>query len=145
MAPYKADDVVARYPDIRTWVVGGHSMGGAMAAQYTFKRPDVVSGLLLWDAYPPGTIDLTDTSAVVAQIYRTDSQGLAPANFREVDDLLPEQMMRFPILGGEHTYFGDYVLANHRPAPKAEISLEEQMATVISASTEFMTTVSEKQ
>ena len=138
MAPYKADDVIEQYPGINRWAIAGHSMGGAMAAQYVVKKPGKVAGLMLWDAYPPANIDLTTTDTIVAQIYRTDARGYAPKNFIEVDELLPRNALRFPIKNGEHTYFGDYVLASHRPEPKAEISLEEQMAIVIDASIEFM-------
>jgi pimeloyl-ACP methyl ester carboxylesterase len=138
MAPDKADEVLARFPEIGVWAIGGHSMGGAMAAQYTYKNRDKVAGLLLWDAYPPANVDLRNTSALVAQIYRTDMEGNAPENFREVAHLMPANALLFPIRGAEHTYFGDYILANHRPEPKAEISLEEQMALVIGASQEFM-------
>ena len=32
--PNAADEVIAAHPEVETWVVGGHSLGGAMAAQY---------------------------------------------------------------------------------------------------------------
>lgn len=138
MAPYKADEVIEHFSEISVWAIAGHSMGGAMAAQYVYKKPGKVDGLLFWDAYPPSDIDLSQTEVLVAQIYRTDMNGNAPDNFREVDHLLPEDTLRFPIKGADHTYFGDYILASHRPEPKAEISLEEQMAIVIDSSIEFM-------
>ncbi len=33
-----ADEVIAAHPEVETWVVGGHSLGGAMAAQYAAKN-----------------------------------------------------------------------------------------------------------
>ena len=30
----RADDVIAAYPDVHTWITSGHSLGGAMAAEY---------------------------------------------------------------------------------------------------------------
>jgi len=36
----RAGDVVEAYPDIDTWVLSGHSLGGAMAAEYTKSIPD---------------------------------------------------------------------------------------------------------
>jgi len=143
--PNKADEVIAGYPQISTWAIAGHSMGGAMAAQYVVQHPGKMSGLMFWDAYPSADINLKDADVIVAQIYRTDKKGKAPENFREVQNLLPESTMDFPIAGAAHTYFGDYILASHRPAPNANISLEEQMAAVIELSLEFMAVVSNSQ
>ncbi|MFN8620533.1 MAG: alpha/beta hydrolase [Chloroflexota bacterium] len=43
-----ADAVIAAYPDIDTWVIGGHSLGGAMAAtNYVDQHPGAVDGLAL--------------------------------------------------------------------------------------------------
>jgi hypothetical protein len=42
----RADDVIEAYPDVDSWVIGGHSLGGAMTAEYLKKRPDAVDGLV---------------------------------------------------------------------------------------------------
>ena len=36
----KADEVITAYPKMRYWVIGGHSLGGSMAASYTRKNTD---------------------------------------------------------------------------------------------------------
>lgn len=41
----KASDVIAAYPQVRSWVIGGHSLGGSMAAQYALKNPSIIEGL----------------------------------------------------------------------------------------------------
>jgi pimeloyl-ACP methyl ester carboxylesterase len=138
MAPDKADEVIAEYPEVTDWVVAGHSMGGAMAAQYALSHATRVKGVLLWDAYPPDHVDLTAAGFSVGQIYRTDASGTAPENFRAVAHLLPEDAMRVPIAGAAHTYFGDYILAPHRPAPVATISLDDQQEIIVAASLQFM-------
>lgn len=143
MEPYKADEVLRQYPEITSWAIGGHSMGGAMAAQYVHKKPGLMAGLLLWDAYPPSNVDLRETGSKVAQIYRTDAEGNAPENFREVDYLLPDISMRFPMQGADHTYFGDFILASHRPEPEAQITLDEQLAIVIDGSLSLMKAMQE--
>ncbi len=50
----KALEVIEAHPEIRTWVIGGHSLGGAMAARFASRHPDTISGLVLWAAYPAG-------------------------------------------------------------------------------------------
>ena len=138
MAPNKADEVFAAFPEIEDWVISGHSMGGAMAAQYTLAHPHKISGLLLWDAYPAGNVDLSQIDTLVAQIYRTDLEGNSPDNFRDADHLLPPNALRIPIAGAEHTYFGDYILASHRPTPNASITVDEQQALIVKGSVKFL-------
>jgi len=48
-APSRADAVLAGEADVQRWVVGGHSLGGAMACRYAAEEP--VAGLLLVGAY----------------------------------------------------------------------------------------------
>ncbi len=138
MAPNKAQAVIAAHPEIDSWVIVGHSMGGAMAAQFAATHADEVSGVLMWDAYPPETVNLTAASFAVGQIYRTDAEGVAPDSFRAVDHLLPEDAFRVPMAGAAHTYFGDYILAAHRPEPQATISLDEQQKIIIVATVQFI-------
>jgi len=49
-----ADSVIDTYPDIKTWYIGGHSLGWAMASSYASKNQDRVSGLILLGAYVYG-------------------------------------------------------------------------------------------
>ena len=55
-----ADAVIAAHPEITHWAVGGHSLGGSMAARYVQGHADQVEGLLLLAAYPD--IDLSGLS-----------------------------------------------------------------------------------
>ena len=45
MAPNVADEIIAAHPEIQHWVIGGHSIGGAFAVQYTFKHPKKIEGV----------------------------------------------------------------------------------------------------
>ena len=42
-----AGDVIAAYPDVSHWAIGGHSLGGAMAARFAYSHPAEVQGLVL--------------------------------------------------------------------------------------------------
>ena len=143
MKPAKADEVIDAFPSINSWVIIGHSMGGAMAAKYASEHPDKVSGLLLWDAYPPANIDLKDAAFLVGQIYRIDESGSAPENFLSASHLFPENAFLVPIKNGEHTYFGDYILAAHRPVPATSLTVDEQQQVVIDATLRFLLQVSQ--
>ena len=57
----KADDVISAYPDMRYWVIGGHSLGGSMAANYAVSNPENVQGIAFWASYPASGDDLSST------------------------------------------------------------------------------------
>ena len=62
LAVFDADSaatLIADNPDIDTWVVGGHSLGGAMAAGFAADNSTPIDGLALWAAYPAAGTDLT--------------------------------------------------------------------------------------
>ncbi len=41
LAPDRADQIMAAYPAIKKWAIGGHSLGGTMAAAYVYQHPSV--------------------------------------------------------------------------------------------------------
>lgn len=58
MAPDRAEAVFAAYPQIARWAIIGHSLGGAMAAGFVYRHPQSVTGLVIWDSYPPDSASL---------------------------------------------------------------------------------------
>lgn len=54
LAPNRANEVIAAFPDVQHWAIGGHSLGGAMACSFVAEHPDAVQGLLLMGAYCAG-------------------------------------------------------------------------------------------
>ena len=54
LAPFRADLVMREYPQIETWVVAGHGLGGMVASLYTqFRRSKYnIEGLALFSAAP---------------------------------------------------------------------------------------------
>ena len=67
--PGAADKVMAAYPEIQHWAIGGHSLGGAMAANYAVNHPEQVQGLVLWAAYPASSDDLSSSNLRVVSIF----------------------------------------------------------------------------
>ncbi len=134
-APGKAADVMAAYPEIERWVVGGHSLGGAMAANFAYSNPDSVDGLALWAAYPAGSNDLSNrTDLSLISIYGTEDMGLE--GIEASPPLLPSQTQWVVIDGGNHAQFGWY-----GPQPGdgiATISREEQQAQIVAATATFL-------
>jgi len=76
LAPGRADAVIGAHPEIRRWVIGGHSLGGAMAANFVYNHPDRVAGLVLWASWPAGNNSLTEFDLPILSIYGTEDMGL---------------------------------------------------------------------
>ncbi len=103
-----ADRILAVHPEIQRWVIGGHSLGGTMAARYAHANPDTISGLALLAAYPEAHIDFSRRDLTVASIY-AENDGLATVAEVEASfALLPDEALRVKIAGGNHAQFGWY-------------------------------------
>jgi hypothetical protein len=122
MAPFRpnvADEIMAAYPEIRHWVIGGHSVGGTVAAQYTNRHRDVIAGLAIWASYPADNVDLVDASIPVALIYGSHDPRVNDDSVARRRHLLPANTRYVRIDGGDHHQFGSY-----------EIKPQEHHATI---------------
>ena len=79
-----ADEVIKSYPEIKHWAVGGHSLGGSMAASYARAHLDKIQGLVLWASYPAGSDDLSKTSLKVGSIYAANDGLATPGKNRRL-------------------------------------------------------------
>ena len=95
------------FPDIEKWYVGGHSLGGSMAASYAAEHAEELEGLLLLASY--STADLTGSGLDVLSIYGSEDGVLNMDKYNEYRPNLPEETTAEIILeGGNHAGFGDY-------------------------------------
>ncbi len=74
---------IADHPEITTWAVGGHSLGGVSAASFAADNPASVSGLLLWASYPNG--DLSTTTPAGRIDLRQQRRADHPGRHRKVE------------------------------------------------------------
>ncbi|MBV6396849.1 MAG: hypothetical protein HFACDABA_02451 [Anaerolineales bacterium] len=134
-----ADRVIAEYPQIEYWAVGGHSFGGVAAFSFAAKHPGRVNGLILWASYPANDL-LKQSSLRVLSIYGTlDMTGAD--TFAEKNALLPPGAQIVVIEGGNHAQFGDY---GPQPGdPAATISHADQQEQVVQAVVQFLASLSQ--
>ena len=99
-------DVVEEHPEVETWAVGGHSLGGVAASSYAGGHPGQVDGLVLWASYPQGS--LADSGLTVASIYGTNDRLTTPEDVDGSRPDLPEDTAYTAVPGAVHAYFGDY-------------------------------------
>lgn len=132
----QALDVIEAHPEVESWVVGGHSLGGTMAARFANRYTEQVDGLVLWAAYPADADDLTESGVGVVSIYGT-LDGLAQAGeITASAALLPADTTWVPVDGGNHAQFGFY--GPQQGDNPATISREEQQAQVVDATAAFL-------
>lgn len=101
-----ADGIQELYPEIKSWYIGGHSLGGSMAASYLGKQTDAYDGLILLGAY--STADLSDSNLNVLSVYGSEDQVLNREKYDKNKVNLPEDFTEVVIDGGCHAYFGMY-------------------------------------
>jgi pimeloyl-ACP methyl ester carboxylesterase len=136
-APDSATEVIAEFPEIQSWAIAGHSLGGSMAARYAHHHPDNIDGLLLWDAYAPD--DMTGSNAKIMMVHRSDASGAVPADYVTKLPLLPEQTEFVPLQGAQHLNYGRFIAGRlYRDEPVAELDPDEHRALAATASISFM-------
>jgi hypothetical protein len=125
----QAAEVIEAFPEVSRWAVGGHSLGGAMAAQFAAGNPEAIAGLVLWASYPADNNDLSQSDLQVVSIYGTSDGVAEPETVEASRPRLPADTVWLPIEGGNHAQFGWYGPQDGDLAPKID-HLEQQALTV---------------
>ncbi len=126
---------IDEYPDIEAWAVGGHSLGGAMAARFA-SESNRVDGLVFLAAYPEGGLELDDSGLGVISIYGEGDLLATPDDVLGARPQLPDDTEFVLVEGGNHAQFGSY-----GPQPRdgeASIPASEQRRIVGQAISRFL-------
>lgn len=103
-----ASDVLVEYPEISSWIMAGHSMGGAMAAEFA-ERNQRISGLILLASYPDASSNLAFRNLNTLVVYGSEDGLVSPAEIEQNSaDVLPKTTELMLIPGGNHAQFGNY-------------------------------------
>jgi hypothetical protein len=138
----RANEVMEAYSEIEHWAIAGHSLGGAMAANYVKANPQAVDGLILLASYPQASDTLAEfEDLVVASFYGTRDGLLSVEQVENSRQYLPPDSQLIPIEGGNHAQFGWYgEQAGDNPAT---ISREEQQEIVVEAMREVLRAIAQ--
>jgi fermentation-respiration switch protein FrsA (DUF1100 family) len=134
-----ANDVITSYSQINTWVIGGHSLGGTMAAQFAYDNPANIRGLVLWSAYPASDTDLSNSMLRVTTIHGSNDGLVSRAQIDDSLTRLPPSTVRVEIAGGNHAQFGWY--GDQDGDNPATISREEQQTQIVNATLALVETL----
>lgn len=118
-----ADGIVENYPEVSDWYIGGHSLGGAMAASYLGGHTEDFDGLVLLGAY--STVDLSDSELAVLSVFGSEDRVMDRKKYGESKANLPEDFTEIVIDGGCHAYFGMYGAQDGDGVPT--VTVEEQI------------------
>ena len=100
----KADEALQETADYANVYIGGHSLGGAMAANYAAEHAESLDGVILLAAY--STKPLPDNLPVLS-VYGTEDGVLNRANYEKNLANVPN-LQEVVIEGGNHAQFGSY-------------------------------------
>jgi dienelactone hydrolase len=135
-SPDSASEIIQAFPEVKYWAVGGHSLGGAMAANFLKRNPGQAAGLVLLAAYPAEGDDLSTSDLKVVSIYATQDGLATPSQIMASKPLLPAETGWVQIEGGNHAQFGWYgEQAGDFPAL---ITRQAQQDQVVAALVEFL-------
>ena len=124
-----ADSVIAAHPEIKHWAIGGHSLGGAMAAQYAADHPAAVDGLAFCGAYSAS--DLSASGLAVSSVYGSLDAAAPKIEDPATQALLPATTVYDVIQGGNHEQCGWYT--GQPNDPPATVTRAEQQVRMVAA------------
>lgn len=133
-APNIADVIMTEHPEIQSWYIMGHSLGGVIAAHYVYDHD--VTGLILLSAYTYNDHDLSQRKMKVLSIIG-DLDGLfnqRNINIRKV--YLPEDTTYVTIEGGNHAQMGYY--GKQKGDIDATITTDEQHRILLNEILKFI-------
>lgn len=129
-----AKNIPAQLPQIKTWYLSGHSLGGSMAAACLSKMPEMFDGLILLGSY--STADLSSYDLRILSILGSEDQVLNQTAYDENQSNLPAGFTETVIPGGCHAYFGMY--GSQKGDGKPTITNEAQILLTAEIMSQFL-------
>ncbi|WP_083936366.1 alpha/beta hydrolase [Nocardiopsis ganjiahuensis] len=137
--PARGESAVEAAPGISEWYLGGHSMGGAFAAQYLGSGDGDVewAGLVLWASYPTESSGLAERDDLGVLSVAGGNDGVLTADeMAERAPYLPENAVTEVIEGMNHAQFGAYGEQSGDSAP--ELTDEEAHEALAEVTGDFL-------
>ena len=124
LEPKAADDIIAAHPEIKLWILAGHSMGGLTASGYADDHRNTVDGLILVAAY--SNRDMSEAKFPVLAVFGDTDGVMNKSLYEERKEWNPSDFEEHIIPGANHAQYGDY---GKQPRDNdAKISAEEQQS-----------------
>ena len=122
-----AEDIMEDASHIVNWTMMGHSLGGAMAADFSASHDKEVDALVLLAAY--SLEDLSSLDMDVYSFYGNEDRVLNMEKYKECQANFPDDVIEEVIEGGNHAYYAHY--GEQEGDGTATITREEQQEIVL--------------
>lgn len=147
----KVKKVIKKFPETKTWIIGGHSLGGVVAATSVSKNQNNYLGLILMASWPIKSNSLENWKGDVLSISASNDGLATPQDIDTNKIYLPSGIdidtnyiftkeknitYYFQISGGNHSGFGCYGFQNGDN--DADILPEEQQKQFVKVISNFI-------
>jgi dienelactone hydrolase len=126
-----AKGMTDKYPEVDNWYIGGHSLGGSMAASFIADNTDDFDGLILLGSYSTAEVTLP-----VLSVYGSEDQVLNREKYDKYKSNINASLTETVIDGGCHAYFGMYGAQDGDGTPS--VSNEEQIHLTVEEIIKFI-------
>lgn len=96
----------AQFPNIDTWYLAGHSLGGVAASACLGQHESEFDGIVLLASYPND--DLSSFEGKALQLVGTEDHVVSREKYDNASALLPSDAQESELQGGNHAQFGNY-------------------------------------
>ena len=97
---------------VRSWVIAGHSLGGALVCRIAGDRPGRVAAMVLIGTSHPKTMDLSESPIPITKVYASNDGIATVEMINATKSLLPRDTRWIEVEGGNHSRFAHY---GHQP------------------------------
>ena len=129
-----ADDVIAKHPEITSWVIMGHSLGGVFASEYAVNHQDKIKGVIYLAAYP--STDASNATFKALSIRGSLDNLTTAQDISGNKNKFPANTIFVTIPGGNHYNNGNY--GPQAGDNNSTITREEQQNETVSYILEFL-------
>ena len=126
-----AKGMTDKYPEVDNWYIGGHSLGGSMAASFVADNSDDFDGLILLGSYSTAEVTLP-----VLSVYGSEDKVMNREKYDKYKTNISSSLTETVIDGGCHAYFGMYGAQDGDGIPS--VSNEEQIHLTVEEIIKFI-------
>lgn len=119
----EAENIIKKNPNIKSWVIVGHSLGGTCASMYVADNNTLVTGIAFLGSYT--NENLRDLPIKTISILGTNDKIVNMENYENTKEMYNTSHKFYEIEGGNHAYYGVY--GEQEGDGEATISNEEQI------------------
>ena len=139
LAPNKLLAIKDAYPQIKTWALAGHSIGGGAALMLLNNNEDAIDGLMMWDSYTFAASPANHLTLPITTLYGTSHHSpQRPEKFEAAKAFMPKHVNYIAIAGGDHFQFGHFNQDDIKTVNTATISVQQQQQQVVEHTVNFL-------